>query len=65
MIDAEYKGHLWVLMRYDVDRGAVIPWEHDETKVSTQEGDALDQFLEHVFNGIKDNCLEVIVSEDD
>lgn len=58
-------GHLWVIMRYDIDRGVVIPWEHDETKVSTQTGDALDSFLGHVFDGIRENTLEVIMSEDD
>jgi hypothetical protein len=62
---SEDRGHLWVLVRYEIDRGAVLPWEHEETKVSTQEGDALDQFMEHIFTGIRDNTLEVVMSEDD
>ena len=59
------RGHLWVLVRYEIDRGAVLPWEHEETKVSTKDGDALDQFMEHIFTGIRENCLEVVMSEDD
>lgn len=54
-----------MLVRYEIARGVVIPWEHEETKVSTQDGDALDQFMEHIFTGIRDDCLEVIMSEDD
>ena len=58
-------GHLWVLMRYDTNKGVAIPWVYETAKVKTQNGDALDQFLNHVFTGIQNDALEVVMSEDD
>lgn len=62
---SEYAGHLWVVVRYDTDKGVADRELFTSAKVSTEVGDALDQFLTNVFEGIRDGCLEVIMSEED
>ena len=61
----EYAGHLWVVIRYDTDKGVADRGSSTATKVSTEVGDALDQFLTNVFEGIRDDSLEVIMSGED
>lgn len=61
---SEYAGHYWVLVRCDVDRGVVMTQQRESATVRTEVGDALDQFLTNVFDGIQNDCLEVIMSEE-
>ena len=61
----DYAGHIWVLARWDTDKGVADGGSFTSAKVSTEVGDALDQFLTNVFEGIRDGCLEVIMSEED
>ena len=62
---SEYAGHIWVLARWDTDKGVSDSATFCQAKVSTEVGDALDQFLTNIFDGIRDDSLEVIMSEED
>ena len=62
---SDYAGHIWVVIRYDTDKGVADRSSSTAAKVSTEVGDALDQFLNNVFEGIRDGCLEVIMSEEE
>ena len=62
---SEYAGHIWVLARWDTDKGVADRESFTSAKVSAEVGDALDQFLTNVFEGIRDDSLEVIMSEED
>ena len=61
----EYAGHIWVVIRYDTYKGVADVESFTSAKVSTEVGDALDQFLTNIFEGIRDDSLEVIMSEEE
>lgn len=58
-------GHFWYLKRYDTVNGVPSISTRQTATVRTEAGDALDSFLDHVFTGIRDGTLEVVMSEDD
>lgn len=62
---SDYAGHIWVLARWDTDKRVSDVKSMVTARVSTEVGDALDQFLTNVFEGIRDDSLEVIMGEGD